>query len=91
MGRYEVAKNKPSEKKKDQPVKNDPRTHLCLTTPSGYTLYVPPGAVSTHFADPNIAADFKLEIKVPAEAARIIVDEMRSLRSPRTTANTGPR
>jgi hypothetical protein len=84
MGRYEVLKNKNQEKKKCPPREIDtivPASELRIITPGGYTVFIPPRAVTLDCYD--------LRIKIPVEAARIIMAELNDLRF--GTNHTGPR
>jgi len=93
MGRYEVLKNKNQEKKKCPPREIDtivPASELRIITPGGYTVFIPPRAVTLDCYDLGGCRVFgHLRIKIPVEAARIIMAELNDLRF--GTNHTGPR
>jgi hypothetical protein len=92
MGRYEVLKNKNQEKKKCPLRETDtivPASELRITTPGGYTVFIPPRAVTLDCPRAVTLDCYDLRIKIPVEAARIIMAELNDLRF--GTNHTGPR
>ena len=90
MGRYEILKNTPGKKKEPQGPERHPVASvpcydmLCLTAPSGYTVYVPSTSVSRHTR--TYVAE--LLIRVPVDVGDRIMEELKRTRG---TGNTGPK
>ena len=79
-------KNKFPEKKKgpQHPERHPVAGELCLTTPSGYTVYVPGASVRRH----TRSYMAELLIQMPVDVGDRILEELNGSRK---TCSTGPR